>query len=1218
MKFPRTVFRLRCEGRENMLRFWRSTVLLLLCLQCVCASGSSRCETPEGKCDFVCDCSDCSDEQNCGFSGKTFECDFEDEGVCGWKIESVGEGNKWQRVQSGDGLPESGPTSDFTTGTATGWFMSVSAVGAESLQSSVLISPEIKGSSPTCRLRLRYFLWDSGHTGLGPTPLWASILHQDSQEAIVWRPEASSARSWREATVFLGRISSPFRIHLHSARSAGQNGDVAIDQLEFLDCALPSPPAGNSCPAGTVACGGGGCVEQRQVCDGSDDCGDGSDEARCDDYYHCDFEEGLCDWDLRSISKLKWIRTNQENISRTDPWKGPGRDHSNNTASGYFLYVTVPDGGLTMDWAAFQSPRLQPTNSSHPCKMVMYTHQFGPRSGGLTVLVADRLIYPVWERGGALGDLWVKAEVEIVSNYTFQILIMAAIRDLAYGGIAIDSIVLSPECRWSSDNTTLEKIPKPPKHPCIDDPEKMCDFQADCDAAEDEAKCGDFSYLEGSSGWTDTSIGSQGWLLDKNSTTEEFLYVAEAAGQQLTEAQIRTPLLGPTGPACNLSFDFALTGSLDHIGELSVRVIDSLLGVRPKLWEFSGKTGAGDEEETWQHVDLPIGVRKHRFQLAFEARAMKVQPFAWIKVRNVRFISCHADYTPSLPTGASCNFEDGLCAWYQDNSDNFDWSVVTGMDHSIGVGTSLVVDMWSPSLRGAFGRLLSFPQRPTPTERCLTFYYKLYGPNAGALNVKLTDGLGYEILLWTRAGAHGNEWHEAHCPVPQQRTSFQLIFEAVRSGFDGQVAIDDVAFVDGPCSIPRRCSFEGQKCGYTSYGAINWLHRNGHTTTMNGPKTDHTLGTELGYYMMVNTDADILPPGSAAVLVSPVQQGTTRPECVSFWYHMTGGNPAFFTVYVKPQKGQRVPIFSENLNEGDDWRHVNGNISVGLASWQLEFEVVGSGSRGSHVAVDDITVSAHPCEDQGSKCSLENGMCSWINIQDRKRDKLDWELTSPEKEKHYPVPPEDHTLRSEKGHFLFFPSSNRTAANQNAWLVSPQLPPVKPTCLRFWAYKPQSSDCQLKVLILSGGIINQQLILNDLSGHWRQFEHNITFHEGYQIVFEGIKGTSGFVALDDIEFTVGLDCATRVTKPTSKPDNAGGIAASVIVALLLIGTLVALLVFYLRTKPDANAPSLAVGISNEGYVTEDHVTDPPRQNHPMAAGFNNVSISAEVIKREEE
>ncbi|XP_038124298.1 apical endosomal glycoprotein isoform X2 [Cyprinodon tularosa] len=1201
-----------------MPRFQRSTFLLLLSLQFVYASWSSLCETPEGKCDFVCDCSDCADEQNCGYSGKTFECDFEDAGLCGWTIEPSGGEYTWERVQSGDHLLDSGPSSDYTTGTPTGWFMSVSAVGTAFLQRSNIISPEIKHSSPTCRLRLRYFLWDSGHTGLGSTPLWASIHQQGSEEAIVWRPEASSIRSWREADIFLGRISSPFRIHLYTERSEGRKGDVALDQLEFLDCALPSPPPGINCSAEMVTCRRGGCVEQRQVCDGTDDCGDGTDEESCDGYNRCDFEEGLCNWDLRSFSKLKWIRTNQENISRTDPLKGPGRDHSN-SASGHFLYVTVPDSGLKMDWASFQSPPLQPTNSSHPCKMVMYTHQFGPRSGGLTVLVAQRLLYPAWERGGALGDLWAKAEVEIVSNSTFQILIMAAIRDFAYGGIGVDSIVLSPECRRSSENNTLETIPKPPKDPCIDDPEKMCDFNADCAEAEDEAKCGDFSYVEGSSGWTDASVGSQGWVLHKNATAKEYLYVAEASGQQLTEAQTRTPLLGPTGPVCSLSFDFALTGSLDHIGELSLRVIDSLLGPSPKLWEFSGKTGAEEKkEEAWQQANILIGHRKHRFQLAFEARAVKTQPYAWIKVRNVQFINCHTDYYPATPTGLSCNFEEGLCSWYQDNSDNFDWSLVTGMDHTIGIGSSLVVDMWSPSLLGASGRLVSFLQPPASTEMCLTFFYKLYGPDAGALNVKLMDGLGYEVILWTRSGAHGNVWHEAHCPIPHQLTDFQLMFEAVRSGFDGQVAIDDVTFLDGPCAMPRKCSFEGQMCGYSSYGTVKWLHRNGHSSTASGPKLDHTLGTELGYYMMVNTDRDVLPAGNTAVLVSPVRSGTTKTECVTFWYHMKEENPGYLRVYMKPEKGERVQIFSANLNQGDEWRHGQGNISSGLVDWQLEFEVTGSGGKSSHAAVDDISVLAHPCEDYGAMCSMENGMCIWNNIQDSERDKLDWDLTSRETEEHYPVPPEDHTLGTERGHFLFFPSSNRTAANQNTWILSPHLPATQATCLRFWAYKPHSSDCQLRIWRLSGGLTNELLRVTKLGGPWKLFEVNITSAEEYQIVFEGIKGTAGFVALDDIEYTVGFDCATRVTKPTTKlPDNTGGIAASVIVVLLLIGTLVALLVFYLRTNHVSPVPT---GFSNEGYdsePTEDRVTIPPVQNHPMAAGFNNVSVP-EVRQREEE
>ena len=37
-----------------------------------------------------------------------------------------------------------------------------------------------------------------------------------------------------------------------------------------------------------------------------------------------------------------------------------------------------------------------------------------------------------------------------------------------------------------------------------------------------------------------------------------------------------------------------------------------------------------------------------------------------------------------------------------------------------------------------------------------------------------------------------------------------------------------------------------------------------------------------------------------------------------------------------------------------------------------------------------------------------------------------------------------------------------------------------------------------------------------------------------QIVFEGIKGTTGVVALDDIEYTVGVNCAKEVTDSLSK------------------------------------------------------------------------------------
>ncbi|XP_072310635.1 apical endosomal glycoprotein isoform X2 [Eucyclogobius newberryi] len=1147
---------------------------------------TQSCTAPENKCDFVCDCTNCEDELDCGYKGEPFVCDFE-LGDCGWTDGTPDAPYKWERRQRGDWFMDTGPSSDYTIGTATGWFMAVTAVKSEQVSRAMLVSPELKQSAPTCQVSLRYFIWDSGLTDLGPAPLWASVRYRDEdEEAVLWRPEPSSVRGWREATVFVGRISSTFRLVFHSERRVGASADVALDQLHFQHCALPSPSE-TGCEM--FSCSNKACVEQRLVCDGTDDCGDLSDEQSCDEYSRCDFEEGLCNmWDLRSLSPLKWVLTNQRNISNSDPTRGPGRDHSNNTATGHFLYVTVPESGLKTDWAAFQSKLLDPVEDVAPCRMVMYTHQFGPRSGGLTVLVADKNIYPVWERGGALGDLWVRAEVDIVSNDTFQILIMAAIRDFEYGGIGIDSIVLSPECKVSSGTGSLGKIPKPPPHPCTS-PERMCDFKEDCDAAKDENTCGDFVYPEGHKGWTDSSVGTQGWLRDQNLTsTEVQLFVAEAAGQQKTPAQMKTPLLGPSGPACTLHFDYALTGSTEHIGALSVRVVDSVFGPQPNVWEFAGKTGT--EPESWNHTDVHIGRRKSRFQLVFEGLVAEIHTLSKIKVTNVFFRDCFQNYFPYTPTGVSCNFEEGFCGWFQDNSDNFDWTLLDGSDHTTSVGRSLVVDMWSSSLRGAFGRLLSYTQPSSASNMCLSFFYQLYGPNTGTLNVKLVDDHGYELTLWSRTGAHGNMWHEAHCPVPHQYTAYRLVFEAVRSGFDGRVAIDDVAFSDKPCvSVPRMCSFEGTQCDFSSSGAVHWRLTNGYVSSTIGPKTDHTLETPKGHYMLLNSGSDVLLSGAVSSLTSALIYGTSHTQCLQFWYHMGGVSPGSLTVYLKPVKGERVKIFADSLNQGDVWRHGSGDISTDLVDWQLEFEVIGAGGKNTHVAVDDVHISTHPCESQGSKCSLEKGMCDWSNTQDVLKDRLDWELTSREAETHYPAPDADHTLGHEKGHFLFLPSSDRTAANQNAWLVSPHLPPTKGTCLKFWANMPFTGVSELKVWLRSEGKNTELLSTSETGGSWRRFDTDITSAQEYQIVLEGFKGSSGFLALDDIEYTVGVDCSGRDTDTVKKGRHidVGGLAASVIVVLLLVSTLIALLVYYLRTKNKQDTPSAGpAGFSNETYEQE--------------------------------
>ncbi|XP_066502340.1 apical endosomal glycoprotein [Hoplias malabaricus] len=1160
---------------------------LLLVLQQAIAQEGGVCVGP--RCDFVCDCRDCSDEQDCGYRGRDFVCDFEDAGVCGWK--SSEGGYMWERRQRGDPLPNSGPSSDYTIGTSTGWFMAVTPVGTDS--SAVLMSPMINQSAPTCRLRLRYFIWDSGYTGLGNSYLWGSVWQPEGQNSVVWRPDNSSVRAWREATIFLGRITGPFHIQLHSQRQEGRRGDIAIDHLEFFDCALPVPVAGEVCGAGYLECKRGGCVEERAVCDGTDDCGDGTDEQDCvaRQYKSCDFEDDLCGWDVRTFSRLQWKRTNQMNISMSEPLRGPGRDHSTNSASGHFLYVTKPDV-LKNDWASFQSPKLAPTNSTHPCRMVMYTHQFGRIFGGLSVLVAEKEIYPVWERGGSLGDLWVKAEVEFVVNSTFQILFVAAIRDEEYGGVAVDDITLSPECHLTNDSMPKPTFPKEPKHPCTE-ASKICDFQKDCTDGDDEAVCGDFSYDQGSTGWTDMSIGSQGWKLNRensNSSTEVFLYVTGASGQQLTEAQTRSPLLGPSGPSCTLQFSYSLTGNNPHTGEVSVVVVDSVLGTLPQMWEFSGQTG--QDTTSWLKEELYIGARNHRFQLEFRARAQSLDQGSRIAVKDVYYINCHPKYLPSTSDDLSCNFETDMCRWYQDQTDNFDWSLKSGSDHTIGSGRSMVVDMWNTTLRGLSGRLISYSQNSL-TEHCLLFFYKLYGPQTGALSVKVRHTDGAEQLLWTRVGAHGNLWQEAHCPVPPQLTTYQLVFEAVRSGFDGQLAIDDVAFVEGSCSLPTMCSFEGHKCGYSSSGTIAWVHQNW-DSTRTGPKTDHSLETEMGYYMLAHSGVEVLPQGSVMTLSSPVRRGVAHTECVRFWYHTAGPNPGTLSVYIYPVKGDKTKVFSSSLSQGQVWRLGMSNISW-HGDWQLQFEVEGAGGRDTYIAIDDVTFSSHSCPTADEVCDLEQGLCEWSNTQSPYLDQLDWELTNLMFETHYPTPPYDHTLGNKNGHFLFLPHTQRDTAGQIAWLLSPHLPPTKGTCLSFWVYQPVAEDSKLVVWRLSEGVKHELQSLSHAGETWRSFSVNVTSEKEYQIVFEGVKGAKGVLALDDFGYTVGMNCAREQTDQTTKPpkDNTGEIVIIVLVAILLIVVLCGSVAFYLK-KRRANAQEESsnsnTGFTNELYDEENHAT----------------------------
>ncbi|NXY50420.1 AEGP protein, partial [Ceuthmochares aereus] len=824
-------------------------------------------------CNFICDCSDCSDENQCGFMrgsavlGTPFTCDFEDNS-CGWQDVSTSV-YRWVRGRASLAAWGTGPHSDHTMGTDLGWFMVTVSPPAKTMATAWLRSPVMREAAATCEIRAWYHLSGSGLNQTEQPVLRLAVAYKDEVVGL-WQSPERGGEGWHQLVAYPGRIAGQFQLIFSLTQPPACEAELVLDDIIFRNCGLQEPGQ-KECGVEESPCNQGSCLAQHRFCDGTDDCGDGSDEnsSQCNSFTRCSFEEGLCNW-VAEDGSLVWKRNTSLNLGTA--YSIPTRDHTSNSRAGFFLHVGSASAAGAGSTAQLSSPPFQATQS---CSLVLYCYLHGSATSSISIsYVTSSAKHLVKKRMGDLGSCWVRERVDFKVSGSFKVLIEGVAGDT--GTVAIDDLILSSGCKQETSESEEKPSAWLPSRgdasPCVAGEvacdsgecigaELACDFAQNCADGSDEKRCGETTFEDGAGGWHDVSVGRLRWgvqevaeptyaILTAFLCPGAFLALQAGEGQMMAAAKARTPLLGPSGPACAMELSYHLPSGPS--GFLAISIVDHSTANTQLAWHTSGQ---GSSVEGRIHV--PLGEWTRPFQVELLG-LVDLQDSASAAIDSVTFVQCHPDAGPPEATELSCNFERGMCSWYLDQASDFKWVRVTGQeqgsDHTTGSGYFLAADPSASWSRGQRAQLITYRQAPATTPRCLSFWYRLAGPQIGTLNLKLRLEGAEETVLWTQRGTQGSIWHRSWATLPatgQRRhgtllSRWQVAFEALRDGFLGDVALDDLALAAGPCVAERSCSFEADACGMVGSGQQTWLRQSNGTGTVAGPAADHSTGTAAG------------------------------------------------------------------------------------------------------------------------------------------------------------------------------------------------------------------------------------------------------------------------------------------------------------------------------------------------------------------------------------
>ncbi|XP_040023689.2 MAM and LDL-receptor class A domain-containing protein 1 [Gasterosteus aculeatus] len=599
------------------------------------ACGNGRCIPQDNLCDFINHCGDDSDEDAnicVGFSGR---CSFEFD-LCSWR-QCLRDDFDWLIKAGSTPTVGTGPSSDHTLRDPSGHYLYLESSFPQAAGDAARISgPLLSRRSSQCKMR---FYFHMSGDGIGTLSVFS---RSGGHLRLLWNLTGDQGNYWQMREIPLSH-DRDFQVVFEGKVGRSAKGDICVDDITFsAGCMLsssveddtPLPPAGSSCPSGSLPCENGRCFAPAQSCDFTDDCGDGTDERDCGT--SCSFESGRCGWTSSLADSFDWTLG-------TGSVKGirPPYDHTSMDESGHFVFLEATPVGLKGDKAHIRSSVWK--ESSAICKLSFWYYISHKASGTIRLLIkTESRLWEAWNKTGHQGNEWNRAEIPLRKLRNFEVIFEGIRSSDVSGGAALDDLQFE-DC--------APNVVGPHSCPAVTDfvchsghcleSHLVCDNKADCADGSDETDCervfdlpGACNFNAGERRWEDACQLSQGadddfdWTIGYRTQTPgagpeadhspggggSFLYIHTANQREGDVAKVTTRNAFPASIGrCDLRFWFYMHGS-DRMGTLKVFTVGPS-GTSLLMWAATGNHG-----NQWKYANVILS-NPGPFRVTFQAEA---------------------------------------------------------------------------------------------------------------------------------------------------------------------------------------------------------------------------------------------------------------------------------------------------------------------------------------------------------------------------------------------------------------------------------------------------------------------------------------------------------------------------------------------------------------------------------------------------------------------